>query len=68
MMNLVKKVHSEFTRHGQSLIQKYEGTERDNHYFAINYGETFGHVRLKSNLVVNGKGIKEELLKVLIHT
>jgi hypothetical protein len=66
-MNLIKKVHSEFTRYGQSLLQKYEGSERSFHYFAINHGETFGHIRMKTNLVMNGKGIKAELIPVLIH-
>lgn len=47
VMNLVKKVHSEFTRFGQSLMQKYQG-DKDYHYFALNYGENAGHVRAKA--------------------
>lgn len=56
MMNLMKKVHSEFTRFGSSLVQKYDGV-KNNHYFAFNYGETLGHIRLKANYFFKGTNI-----------
>jgi hypothetical protein len=33
------------------------GEGKDNHYFALNYGETFGHLKAKSTIIMNGKGI-----------
>lgn len=45
-------------------MQKYEGKDKDYHYFAINYGEVLGHVRIKSSVVLSGKGVAEEIAKV----
>lgn len=61
MLNLAKKIHSEFTRQGVSLSSKYETANRDFHYFSINYGENLGSLRLKGKLTINGAGISEEI-------
>lgn len=62
LMNLLKKVNSEFTRFGISLYQKYDKSV-DHHYWAVNYGDHPCHVKLDSNLLYKGSGIKAELQK-----
>jgi hypothetical protein len=60
LMNLLKKVNSEFTRFGISLYQKYDKT-MDHHYWAVNYGDHPCHVKLDSNFIYKGSGIKAEI-------
>ena len=45
-MGLLKKAHSEFTRQGATLYQKYDG-KLQTHYLAINNGEQIGFTRIK---------------------
>ena len=56
-MNLIKKIHSEFTRQGMILMQKYSNSGLDNHYFCINHGVDFGLINFKTNLKILGKSI-----------
>ncbi|CAD8103097.1 unnamed protein product [Paramecium sonneborni] len=60
LMNLLKKVNSEFTRFGISFFEKQD-RNFDHHYWAINYGDQPCHLRIDSNILYNGKGITEAL-------
>ncbi|CAD8187521.1 unnamed protein product [Paramecium pentaurelia] len=60
LMNLLKKVNSEFTRFGISFFEKQDNNF-DNHYWAINYGDQPCHLRIDSTILYNGKGIAEAL-------
>ncbi|CAK93657.1 unnamed protein product (macronuclear) [Paramecium tetraurelia] len=60
LMNLLKKVNSQFTRFGISIFEKQDNTF-DHHYWAINYGDQPCHLRVDSTILYNGKGIAEAL-------
>ncbi len=44
-LNLLKKAHTEFVRYGGSLEAKYDNVI-DNHYVAVNYGESHGEFNI----------------------
>ncbi|CAD8195367.1 unnamed protein product [Paramecium pentaurelia] len=60
LMNLLKKVNSQFTRFGISFFEKQD-KNYDHHYWAINYGDQPCHLRVDSTILYNGKGIAEAL-------
>lgn len=54
MMNLLKKAHSEFVRMGTSLESKYDN-KIDNHYMAINLGESPCQTLFTTRIYVRGE-------------
>lgn len=64
-MKLLKSVHSDFTRLGGSLEQKFEKQTMDQHYVAINYGESPGKTRINMKIIYQHDDVKAMIADTL---